>query len=65
LSTTLAGTHNDINMMQRSPAFARLAEGHALPVNFDILADGIHPYYATFVNTTPDPASGKESYFVT
>lgn len=69
----LPGSNNDINVLQRSPLFEKLAIGEAPKVNYTIngheytmgyyLADGIYPNWATFVKTIPSPMGNKRKYF--
>ncbi|RWR79968.1 putative nuclease HARBI1 [Cinnamomum micranthum f. kanehirae] len=69
----LPGSHNDINVLERSFVFTELAEGHAPLVNYSInghnyimgcyLANGIYPSWSTFVKTIPSPQGNKKSHF--
>ena len=69
----LPGSLNDINVLHRSPLFAKLANGEAPKVNYNIngheytmgyyLVDGIYPSWATLVKTIPEPKGNKRTYF--
>jgi hypothetical protein len=69
----MSGSHNGINVLHRSPIFARLAEGKGPLVKYNInghdydmgyyLADAIYPSWATFVKTIPEPQGNKKKYF--
>ncbi|XP_042959567.1 uncharacterized protein LOC122294710 [Carya illinoinensis] len=69
----LPGSHNDINVLDRSSVFAALAESRAPPCNYTIngheytmgyyLADGIYLSWATLVKTIPAPHGKKKKHF--
>jgi hypothetical protein len=69
----LPGSHNDINVLERSFIFSDLAEGRTPPINYTInshdytmryyLADGIYPQWATFVKTISSPQENKRKHF--
>eukprot|EP00267_Zea_mays_P054706 XP_020407963.1 uncharacterized protein LOC109945971 [Zea mays] len=69
----LPGSHNDINVLRRSPLFDRLMEGQAPYVQYMVnrhnyemgyyLADGIYPTWASFVKTIKAPANLMDKNF--
>jgi hypothetical protein len=69
----MPGSHNDINVLQRSPVFDDLANGRAPVVNFTVngneynmgyyLADGIYPDWATLMKSVSSPLGNKRKWF--
>ena len=69
----MPGSCNDINVLQRSPLFAKLANGEIPHVEFEAnnhiynlpyyLADGIYPKWSTFVKPVVAPEGKKEVEF--
>jgi hypothetical protein len=71
----LPGSHNDINVLDRSSVFTNLVAGRAPPVNYSVnghdytmgyyLADGIYPSWAIFVKSIHSPQGNKRKFFAT
>ncbi|XP_042973212.1 uncharacterized protein LOC122305016 [Carya illinoinensis] len=69
----LPGSHNNINVLDRSSIFAALAKSRASLCNYTIngheytmryyLADGIYPSWATLVKTIPTPHEKERKHF--
>lgn len=69
----VAGSNNDINVLNQSPLFTNILQGSAPPTQFTVngnqynmgyyLADGIYPEWATFVKTIALPYSAKHKLF--
>jgi hypothetical protein len=69
----MPGSYNDINVLQRSPLFAKFASGESTPVEFQAkewsynigyyLADGIHPKWDIFLKLISNPQGKKELRF--
>ena len=69
----MIGSHNDINVLQRSLVFTRLCNGESPSCNFIVndrdynmvyyLSDDIYPQWAAFVKTISKPQGNKQSHF--
>ncbi|CAH9139047.1 unnamed protein product [Cuscuta epithymum] len=69
----MAGSNNDVTVLDRSPLFDDIINGIAPPCKYIVqgheynmgyyLADGIYPKYATLIQTISQPLSVKEKLF--
>ena len=71
----MPGSHNDINVLQRSPVSMRLCNEESPSCNYTVndheynmeyyLADDIYPRWAAFVKTISKPQGNKQIHFAT
>ncbi|XP_059664212.1 uncharacterized protein LOC132309986 [Cornus florida] len=69
----MAGSHNDLNVLDHSPVFKSMINGSMPPVNYMVnghrrtmgyyLSDGIYPKWATLMQTIPHLTTVKEKLF--
>ncbi|XP_003581437.1 uncharacterized protein LOC100824964 [Brachypodium distachyon] len=69
----VAGSNNDINVLNQSPLFTTVLQGRAPPVEFTVngrqydmgyyLVDGIYPEWAAFVKSIPLPQNQRDKIF--
>ncbi|XP_024630897.1 uncharacterized protein [Medicago truncatula] len=69
----VAGSNNDINVLNQSDVFNNVMQGRAPEVHFSVnrteynmgyyLSDGIYPEWATFVKSIPMPQGDKRKLF--
>jgi hypothetical protein len=69
----MSGSHNDINVLQRSPLFARPTKRNTSPCYYTVngheynmgyyLVDDIYPPCAIFVSTISNPVGQRKTYF--
>ncbi|XP_028060011.1 uncharacterized protein LOC114263608 [Camellia sinensis] len=69
----MPGSHNDLNVLDRSPICFDLAQGKAPPIQYTInghtynmgcyLANGIYPQWATLAQTISSPQGANKQHF--
>jgi hypothetical protein len=67
----MMGSYNDVNVLQRSAIFFRLAEDNALVVRYEFnghkynyLVDGIYAEWTTLLKTICEPTEKQNKRFI-